>query len=218
MHGDYSVWFLVAPLLSGAATTIKVTLGALCVAVSVGLACASLVYFFPLRIVRAFVAVYVELFRNIPTITHLFIIYFGLAYVGIRLGSLAAAIVGLGLIGGAVLTDVFRAGFMAIQIGHREAGLAAGLSPAQVFLHIVLPQTWRITLPPLGNYAVGLVKDTSLVAAIAAPEIMFNARELVTTTFQTTFIYSVAALIYLVICVSLGYVQRILERKAAVAS
>ena len=83
---------------------------------------------------------------------------------------------------------------------------------------MLLPQTWRVTLPPLGNYTVGLVKDTSLVAAIAAPEIMFNARELVTTTFQTTFIYSAAALIYLAICLSLGRVQRTLERKAAVAA
>lgn len=218
MQTEFSTWFLLAPLLQGAVTTLKVTAGALIVAVALGLFTASIVYFFPYRPVKAIVAVYVELFRNIPTITHLFIIYFGLAYVGIRLGSFTAAILGLGLIGGAVLTEVFRAGLNAIQIGHREAALAAGLSPMQIYRYVVLPQTWRITLPPLGNYTVGLVKDTSLVAAIAAPEIMFNARELVTTTFQTTFIYSAAALIYLVICVLLGRVQRVLERKAAVAA
>ena len=218
MQAEYTTWSLLAPLLWGAVTTIQVTAGALVVAVALGLLTASIVYFFPYRPVKAIVGVYVEFFRNIPTITHLFIIYFGLAYVGIRLGSFVSAILGLGLIGGAALTDVFRAGFNAVQIGHREAALAAGLSPSQVYCHVLLPQTWRVTLPPLGNYTVGLVKDTSLVAAIAAPEIMFNARELVTTTFQTTFIYSAAALIYLAICLSLGRVQRALERKAAVAA
>ncbi len=82
--------------------------------------------------------------------------------------------------------------------------MAIGLSPLQAFRLVVLPQAWRISLPPLGNYAIGLVKDTSLVAAIAAPEIMFNARQIVNETFETTLVYGSAALIYLVITLALS--------------
>ena len=70
------------------------------------------------------------------------------------------------------------------------------MTPWMGLRHIILPQTWRITLPPLGNYAIALLKDTAVVSAIAAPEIMFWARNLVTSTFQTTFVYILAALLY----------------------
>jgi polar amino acid transport system permease protein len=202
-------------LLTGAYVTIGVALGALAVAITLGLLLASLRFLYPTQAVHVAIATYVEFFRNIPSLTHLFIIYFGLAYLGLRLTSLTAAILGLGLIGGAVLADVFRAGFQAVSAGQREAAMAIGLSPLQAFRLVVLPQAWRISLPPLGNYAIGLVKDTSLVAAIAAPEIMFNARQIVNETFETTLVYGSAALIYLVITLALSRLLAVLERRAA---
>ena len=81
------------------------------------------------------------------------------------------------------------------------------MTPMMVFREIILPQTWRVTLPPIGNYAVQLVKDTSLVAAIAAPEVMFTARNLVVTTFETSIIYSFAAGVYLLLCLLLSRLE-----------
>lgn len=202
-------------LLTGAVVTLEVSVGALVVAIALGLGLASIRFMYPTRVLQGAIAAYVELFRNIPSLTHLFIIYFGLAYLGLRLTSLTAAVIGLGLIGGAVLTDVFRAGFQAVQPGQREAAMAVGLSPLQGFCLVILPQAWRISLPPLGNYAIGLVKDTSLVAAIAAPEIMFNARQIVNETFETTLVYGSAAAIYVVITFGLSRVVGHLERRAA---
>jgi His/Glu/Gln/Arg/opine family amino acid ABC transporter permease subunit len=163
------------------------------IVIGLGLALAKLGRF---RLLNLLIDVYVEVFRNTPVLVQLFLIYFGLAYAGIKVASFPAAIIGLGLNGGAILTEVFRSGFIAIHHGQREAALAVGMTPWTSMRYIILPQTWRITLPPLGNYAIALLKDTAVVSAIAAPEIMFYARNLVTSTFETTYTYILAAMLY----------------------
>jgi His/Glu/Gln/Arg/opine family amino acid ABC transporter permease subunit len=199
---------LGGPLLLGAVTTVAITLMALLVASVLGLSLA-LVRLAGLRVLNGLIATYVEVFRNTPVLTQLFIIYFTLPYVGVNIDPITAAVIGLGLNGGAVLCEVFRAGLNAIHHGQREAALAVGMTPWMSLRHIILPQSWRITLPPLGNYAIALLKDTAIVSAIAAPEIMFYARNLVTSTFETTFIYILAALLYF--CLSFP-LARLVER------
>lgn len=186
---------LGGPLLLGAVTTVEITLASLVAAIVIGLGLAllKLTRFRPLHWL---IDVYVEVFRNTPVLVQLFLIYFGLAYLGVKVAALPAAIIGLSLNGGAILTEVFRAGLAAIHHGQREAALAVGMTPWASLRYIILPQTWRITLPPLGNYAIALLKDTAVVSAIAAPEIMFYARNLVTLTFETTLIYILAAALY----------------------
>lgn len=182
-------------LLQGAGITVVITVGAFLIAVVLGLTLAILkTYRLPL--VSGLVNAYVEVFRGIPPLTLLFIIYFGLTYVGIRLNPLPAAIIGLGLSGGAYCTEIFRSGFSALHHGQREAAAAVGLTPFKAMRLIILPQAFRITLPPLGNYAVGLIKDTAVASAVAAPEILFRARNLTTETFDTTLIYILVACLY----------------------
>lgn len=210
-----SILAFAVPLVMAAGVTILVTAGAAFIALALGFGLAMLRLLLPGRLLHGVVQAFIEVFRNVPSLTHLFIIYFGLAYAGIRLGSITAAIVGLGLIGAAVTTEIFRAGFESIPNGQREAALACGLTPLQTFVHIILPQSLRVSLPPLGNYVVQLVKDTSLVAAIAAPEIMFTARNLVVNTFETTIVYCLAALLYLIICLPISRLVRRLESRTA---
>ena len=207
--------FLI-PLLTAALTTIGISAGAFVVALVLGFVLASVRYLWPVRLVTIPLQAFVEIYRNIPSLTHLFILYFGLAYLGVRLSSVTAAVLGLGLIGAAGLSEVYRAGFQAVPIGQREAAFAIGLTPWQVFREIVAPQGWRIALPPIGNYAVQLIKDTSLVAAIAAPEIMFTARNLVVNTFETTLVYLLATLIYLALCLPLVVMLRSVEKRASI--
>jgi His/Glu/Gln/Arg/opine family amino acid ABC transporter permease subunit len=199
---------LGGPLLLGAVTTIEITLAALVLATVIGLSFA-LLKLTRFRALHWLIDAYVELFRNTPVLAQLFIIYFGLAYLGFKVAALPAAIIGLGLNGGAILTEVFRAGLAAIHHGQREAALAVGMTPWTSLHYIILPQTWRITLPPLGNYAIALLKDTAVVSAIAAPEIMFYARNLVTSTFETTAVYILAAALYF--CLSFP-LARLVER------
>jgi His/Glu/Gln/Arg/opine family amino acid ABC transporter permease subunit len=203
---------LGGPLMLGAGTTIAITLGALLVAIVLGLALA-LIRLMHIRPVNWLIGAYVELFRNTPVLVQVFIIYFGLPSIGLNIDPFPAAIIGLGLNGGAVLSEVFRAGLGAIHHGQREAALAVGMTPWDSLRYIMLPQTWRITLPPLGNYAIALLKDTSIVSAIAAPEIMFWARNLVTSTFETTFVYILAALIYFCLSFPLARLVGRFERR-----
>lgn len=183
-------------LLLGAGTTVGITVGALAMAIVIGLVLGVVKAFGRMKAVTFIIDIYVEIFRGVPALAILFIIYFGLAYAGLKVEAIPTAIFGLGLIGGAMLTEVFRAGFGAIHFGQREAALAIGMTPMMSLRYILLPQAWRVTLPPLGNYSIGLLKDTAIVSAIAAPEIMFYARNLVTSTFDTTLIYILAATLY----------------------
>ena len=203
---------LGGPLMLGAVTTIAITLGSLLIAIVLGLTLA-LVKLMYIRPLNWLINTYIEVFRNTPVLVQVFIIYFGLPSIGLNIDPFPAAIIGLGLNGGAVLSEVFRAGLGAIHHGQREAALAVGMTPWDSLRYIILPQTWRITLPPLGNYAIALLKDTAIVSAIAAPEIMFWARNLVTSTFETTFIYILAAMIYFCLSFPLARLVSRFERR-----
>ncbi len=203
--------YYLGVLLQGAGITVTLTLGALAIAVVLGLALAAFkVSRIPLA--RGFVDIYVEIFRDIPPLTQLFIIYFGLTYVGIWLDPIAAAIVGLGLNGSAYCAEIFRSGFAALHHGQREAAASIGMTPGMAMRHVVLPQALRITLPPLGNYGIGLLKDTAVASAVAAPEILFRARNLATETFETPLIYLLVAVLYFCLTFPLARLVDRLER------
>jgi len=204
---------ILTTLLAGAVTAAQVAVGAALIALVLGLGLALLTVFTRVAAVRLVIGVYVEWMRNVPALAHLFVIYFGLASVGLRLSPRAAAILGLGLVGAAILCDVFSAGMRALHVGQREAALSVGLSPWQALRCIVLPQMLRLSMPALGNYASQLIKDTSIASAIAAPEIMFYARNLVTSTFQTPLIYATAILLYASIVFPVSWAFNIAERR-----
>jgi His/Glu/Gln/Arg/opine family amino acid ABC transporter permease subunit len=168
-----------------------------------------------LRPLNAAFAVYVDVFRAVPVLTQLFIIYFGLTEIGIRLDPLSAAIIGFGINGGAYLTEVFRSGIESVHQGQMEAAQMLGMRRLEALRIVILPQAMRVVLPPLGNFAIGLLKDTALASAVAAPELMFRARTLVDKTFLATEIFVTAAAIYLVMSVPLGYLTRRAEARVA---
>ncbi|MDQ0470883.1 amino acid ABC transporter permease [Labrys wisconsinensis] len=200
-------------LLEGAWVAVQVAAGALAVALPGGLALA-LLLLMPFRPARILARGYVEVMRGTPALTQLFIIYFGLADLGLGLPPLAAAIVGLGANGAAYLAEVFRAGIGAVHKGQTEAALSLGLPPADVLRFVVLPQAVRIMLPPLCNYAVQLLKDTTLASSVAAPEIMFRARNLVMETYLSMQIYLLVACIYLALSIPLSHLAARLQRRA----
>jgi His/Glu/Gln/Arg/opine family amino acid ABC transporter permease subunit len=205
---------LIDTLLLGVEMTVIVTLGGFVVAMMLGLAGAMLrtARMAPLR---ALGTLYVDIFRAVPVLTQLFIIYFGLAELGVKLDPIAAAIIGFGINGGAYLTEVFRAGIEAVHRGQSEAALAIGMTRAQALRVIVLPQAMRVVLPPLGNYAIGLLKDTSVASSVAAPELSFRAHMLVDQTYLSTQIYLTVAALYLAMSLPLAQLVRVLERRIA---
>lgn len=204
---------ILATLLAGALTALQIAVGAALLAFSLGLLLALVNVFTRVPLARLAIGAYVEWLRNVPALAHLFILYFGLASVGLQLSPKVAAITGLGLVGSAVLCDVFSAGLRALHPGQREAALAAGLTPLQALQAVILPQVLRFTLPALGNYTTQLIKDTAIASAIAAPEIMFYARSLVTSTFQTPLIYACAILLYASVIYPVNWAFSGLERR-----
>ncbi len=203
--------YFLTTLLSGAVTTVEVTLGALCLAIVGGLFVA-LVRLSGGPFSKLAVA-YIEFLRGTPVLAQLFVIYFGLVDVGIKFEPLQAAILGLGLNGAAYLAEVFRAGIQAIHRGQMEAALSIGLTPLGAMRRVILPQAFRITLPPVANYAIGLLKDTSVASIIAAPELMLRARDLASSEFLPMHLFLLAALMYFAMSYPISLVVRRLEAR-----
>jgi His/Glu/Gln/Arg/opine family amino acid ABC transporter permease subunit len=197
-------------LLVAAGGTLKMTALAYLVAVVAGLTIA-LARLSRRRMVAAVAGWYVELIRGTPALTQLFLIYFGLASAGIVLSAFTAAVIGLGLNYAAYMSEVYRAGIEAVHRGQREAALAIGMTNALAMRTIILPQAVRIIVPPMANYAVSLLKDTSVASLISAPELMLRARDLSSEYFMPMELYLLAGAMYLVMAYPLGKGARYLE-------
>ena len=204
-------------LLWAALQTLRLTALSFLVAVPLGMVVV-LLRLSPFQPLRWAAICWIEVARGTPALVILFLIYFGLPSVfpWINLNSLTAAVVGLGLQGGAILAEIsgrFRAGIEAIDRGQREASLTLGLTPSQTMVDVIAPQAWRIALPPVGNYVVGLLKDTSIASIIAAPELMLRAKDLASSSFMPMQLYVLAAVIYFFMSFPLALFIRRLERR-----
>ncbi len=158
---------------------------------------------------------YIEVMRGVPQLALLFLIYFGLVPLGIALRAFDAAVIGLGLSGAAYLAEIYRAGVQAVDRGQLEAAQMIGMRRRAVLRHVVLPQAWPAVLPPMGNYLVALLKDTSIASIISAPELMLRARDLSSEYFLPMDYYLLVGGMYLVMAWPLMQGVRILERRAA---
>jgi His/Glu/Gln/Arg/opine family amino acid ABC transporter permease subunit len=201
-------------LLTGAIITLQLTFLSLAVSIPLGL----IVAFMGLarsRIIHGIARFYVEIIRGTPALLQLFIVYFGLTSWGIRLNPIPAATLTLGVIGGAYVSEIFRAGIESVDRGQIEAARAIGMRNPQIMRRIVLPQAMQLVLPPLTNFLIALIKDTSLALTISVPELMYRAYDVASQTFRSMEIYSVAGVIYLAFCVPLSLLVRRLERRGA---
>ena len=150
-------------LLGGAVVTIQITIASLIVSIILGLIVA-VINTSRIRIGRFLASVYIEIFRDVPALTILFISYFGLAHIGINIEAIPAAILGLGLIGGAVLAEVFRSGLEALHAGQREAALAVGMTLFPLTAPTTLPLRVILTDVPVWQIAssIGLLVGSAI--------------------------------------------------------
>lgn len=156
---------------------------------------------------------YVQFVRTVPLLALLLALYFALPPLGLTLSGYWAGALGLGLHGSAYVAEILRGGLTAIHRGQRESALAVGLSPFQVFVHVVFPQALRIMLPPLLNTYVALLKDSSLCALIATDELMLAARAISSESFLPLHIFLLVGLFYFGIAFPLSMLSRLLERR-----
>jgi polar amino acid transport system permease protein len=167
------------------------------------------------KFLRLIGAIYVEIFRNTPLLIQIFIIYFGLPGIGLKLSAYISGLTALVLYVGAYNTEVIRAGLEAVPKGQFEAAKSLGLTGVQTFLYIILPQTIRISLPALGNNWVALVKNSSLVSVIGMVELTFVASDLNALTFRSFELFGAATLFYLILIFILTNIQTFVEKRFA---
>ncbi|WP_430790748.1 amino acid ABC transporter permease [Virgibacillus flavescens] len=156
---------------------------------------------------------YVSVLRGTPLLVQLFIIFFGLPSVGITIDSFTAAIIGFSLSVGAYGSEIIRAALSSIPKGQWEAGFSISMTYTQALRRVILPQAARVSIPPLSNSFISLVKDTSLASTIIVAEMFRKAQEIASLNYEFLLVYSEAALIYWVICMILSFFQGRIERK-----
>ncbi|MDV8077603.1 amino acid ABC transporter permease [Rhodococcus sp. IEGM 1370] len=197
-------------LLEGAWVTIWLTVVSMILglALAVVVASARSSKLVPLRLVAGF---YVWLMRGTPLLVQLVIIYTGLPQVGIKLGVIEAALVGLVLNEAAYLSEIVRSGLLSVPTGQTEAARALGMSPTKVFRVVVLPQALRVMIPPLGNSFNGLLKTTTLVSVISVQELLRRTQFLVQVNFRVLEGLCAAALYFLVLTTLWGLIQKMIE-------
>jgi His/Glu/Gln/Arg/opine family amino acid ABC transporter permease subunit len=204
------IWDNFDRLLAGLAlglglALISVAIGAVA---GVGLAFASIGRS---RLMRGLVAGYVTVLRNTPILVIVLIAYFGLPKLGIRFGKLESFIISLSIYAAAYLTEVFRAGLLSVPAGVVDAGRAIGLKRLHVAFLVVFPIMFRNSLPALGSTFISLFKDTSIAAAIAVPELTFEARKINVESFRVIETWLIASALYVATCFLIAAGLRRLE-------
>ncbi|MGH2450829.1 MAG: amino acid ABC transporter permease [Candidatus Limnocylindria bacterium] len=207
--------------LLGLWLTIQISIGGLLGAILLGVVIA-LFRTAPIAPLRWLGASYVEFFRNTPLLVQLFFLFFGLPFLGIRLSDdtfvtiFRAAVLGMALYHGAYMAEVIRGGLLGVEKGQVEAARSIGLSYLQMLRYVQVPQAVRAVIPPLGNIAIALVKNTSLAATIGVAELLFAAEFIESRTFRAAEAFLASAMLYLVLTIPLGIFVNYLERRMLV--
>ena len=164
----------------------------------------------PLVLISSF---YVWIVRGTPLLVQLFIIFYGLPKAGIIIGALPAAIIGFTLNVGAYNSEVIRAAILSIPKGQWEAASSIGMTHTQALIRVILPQAARVSVPPLSNSFISLVKDTSLAAAITYAEMFQVSQRIVALRYEPLALYIEVAFVYLIFCTILTILQQKIEKK-----
>lgn len=211
----YNFVFVLIPqymplLLQGALVTIQLSLLSMAFGVVIGLLVA-LGRLSGVRPLDWVLHTYLEIWRNVPLIVQLLVIYFTLPEIGIRLPGFWAGVLGLSLNLGAYLSEVFRAAIGSVDKGQVDAAISIGMSRLTAFRRVVLPQALLIALPTLGGYFVSLLKDSALVSFIAVNELLRHGTMIISSTFRSMEIYAMVAMIYFVMSFIASRLVRRLE-------
>jgi cystine transport system permease protein len=167
----------------------------------------------PNRVLSWIGRVYVSAIRGTPLLVQLFIIFYGLPQLGIRLEPWPSAIIAFSMNVGGYAAEVIRAAILSVPKGQWEAGWTVGMSPARTLGRIILPQAARVSVPPLSNTFISLVKDTSLAVVILVTEMFRKAQEIAASSNEFLLIYAEAALIYWMFCTVLAAGQNAIEKR-----
>ena len=200
-------------LLTGAAVTVQITALSVLIGIIIGLF-VGIARISTYRVIHLIAAVYVDFLRGTPLLVQIFLVYFALPVVtGQRIDPFVAAIAACSINSSAYVAEIFRAGIQSIDAGQMEAGRSLGMSWIQTMRYIIVPQTARRVIPPLGNEFIALLKDSSLVSVIGFEELTRRGQLIIARTYASLEIWLCVAIIYLVMTVSISRFIAWLERR-----
>jgi polar amino acid transport system permease protein len=212
---NFDVDFVLTTLpafIAAVGVTLQVGLIAIGTSLCVALINAAIAVF-QVPVLRSLVRLYVELARNTPLLIQLFFIYFALPTIGIRISGFASAIIAMTFLGGAYLTEILRAGVEAVPKAQIESGLSIGLSRWQLLRHVILPQAGILSLPALFANFVFLLKETTVVSAVAVPEILYTTKNYIALYYKTYEMLAVMTGLCVLLFVPLSLLLRLVERR-----
>ncbi|MFZ0594388.1 MAG: amino acid ABC transporter permease [Bryobacteraceae bacterium] len=199
-------------LLHGIGVTIEITLCALAVSIVLGFGWA-LMALSRFRVLRAISQTIVNTIRGIPIIVQLFYMYFVVPEIGIQLDAFSAGVLGLGLAYSVYQAENFRAGFLSVDPSLIETAQSLGMSDAVILRRVTFPLAVRVILPPFGNTAIMLLKDSSIASTITVSELTRAGQLIAVSTFKNMSVYTLVALLYLLMSLPLSILTKRLERR-----
>lgn len=198
--------------VTGAGMTLFISVFGIALAILTGLVCAA-IETARIPVLRQIVRVYIEVSRNTPLLVQLYFLYFGLPKLGFVWSAEMCAIIGLGFLGGSYMSEAMRAGLEAVPQIQRENAYMLGLSSRQTMLHVVIPQAISTSIPGVVANVIFLIKESSVVSAIALADVMYMAKDLIGmyyTTYEALFLLIVT---YLIILLPISIIGTWLERR-----
>ncbi len=200
-------------LLMGAGVTIEITAFSVAIGFFIGLF-VGIARISQFKILRIMAAVYADCIRGTPLLVQIFLIYFALPMViGQRVEPFIAAVAACGINSGAYVSEIFRAGIQAIDVGQMEAGRSLGLTWWQTMRFIILPQAFKNILPPLGNEFIAMLKDSSLVSVIGFEELTRRGQLIIAQTYGSFEIWMTVAVLYLIMTMAISRIVAFLEKR-----
>lgn len=210
---DWSFVARYAPFfVNGALTTLLISVFGVALAIAVGLLCTGITTT-RVPVARGIVRVYIELSRNTPLLVQLYLLYFGLPKLGLVLSAQTCAIVGLGFLGGSYMAEAMRGGVDTIPAVQRESAYVLGLNPWQTLTRVVLPQAASAAMPGVVANVIFLIKESSVVSAIALADVMYMTKDLIGMYYSTYEALLLLVATYLVILLPISLVGAWLERR-----
>lgn len=203
-------------LAQGLQLTLIVTFGSLILATLLGLVWA-LMRVSDVVWLAAFAKTAVNVIRGVPVIVQLFYIYFVMPDFGVTLSAVQAAIIGLGIAYSAYQSENFRAGIEAVDRGQIEAAQTLGMGWGMTMRRVILPQAFRIVLPPYGNLVIMMLKDSSQASTITVAELALQGKLIAASTFKNTSVFTLVALLYLAMCLPLMWLVGQMEKRMGAA-
>ena len=215
IHGFEVVANNFSSFLVGALVTLELTALAVAFGMVLGLVCGLLRLAPQFKLGYYLAGLYIDFFRGTPLFVQILLLYFGVLPVFGEIGAFASAVIACSLNSGAYIAEIVRAGIQAIDKGQMEAGRSLGMNQRQAMWYIILPQAYKVVIPPLINEFIAMLKDTSLVSIISVSELTLRGKLIYASSYEPAWVWGTVAIIYFIMTKLLAMFGDYMERRLA---